>query len=89
LSLHREMPASDEAYTSVVEQLDYCERMVLAEARLDLVVVILEELIEKLSNPTPDLGEATRQSLLQRAKLIYHRAKTLLYMAETTRGARY
>ncbi len=83
------MPAGDEAYASIMEQLDYCERMVLAEARLDLVVVILEELLEKLSSPTPDIGETTRQSLLQRAKLIYHRAKTLLYMAETTRGARY
>jgi len=83
------MPTGDETCASVVEQLDYCERMVLAEARLDLVVVILEELLEKLSSPTPGISEATRHSLLQRAKLIYHRAKTLLYMAETTRGAKY
>ncbi|MEM1945774.1 MAG: hypothetical protein QW470_06935 [Candidatus Caldarchaeum sp.] len=74
---------------SLVEQLEYCERMLAMEARLDLVVVILEELIQKLSSGSPGIDEQERLRLLERARLTYHRAKTLLYLAEATKDTKY
>ncbi|MCS7138321.1 MAG: hypothetical protein NZ941_08155 [Candidatus Caldarchaeum sp.] len=81
--------SSDNLMTTMAEQIDYCEKMLAMEARLDLVVVMLEEIIEKLSNPHPGIDEEKRKSLLERAKVCYYRAKTLLYLTETTRGAKY
>ncbi len=78
-----------ELLESLTEQLEYCERMVAAEARLDLVVIILEEMVEKLSTEKLTIDEVVRRTLLERARLLYHRAKTLLYLAEATKGTKY
>ncbi|MEM4281818.1 MAG: hypothetical protein QW470_06110 [Candidatus Caldarchaeum sp.] len=78
-----------DALPSLKEQLEYCERMVAMEARLDLVVVMLEELIQRLSSQSPDLEERDRLTMLERARLVYHRAKTLLYLAEATKDTKY
>lgn len=83
------MKTGGELLNSLTEQLEYCEKMLSMEARLDLVVVMLEEIIDKLSNPTPELNEENRTKLLEKAKVCYYRAKTLLYLTETTRGAKY
>lgn len=74
---------------SMAEQLEYCEKMLSMEARLDLVVVMLEEIIEKLSTPRTDMDNEKRTLLLDRAKTCYYKAKTLLYLTETTKGAKY
>ncbi|MDW7978731.1 MAG: hypothetical protein RMH74_08005 [Candidatus Caldarchaeum sp.] len=74
---------------SLAEQLEYCERMLAMEARLDLVVAILEELVEKLSTQNPLIDEQSRRAMLERAKLTYHRAKTLLYLEEEAKGTKY
>ncbi len=88
--LSDDMTASNaELLESLTEQLEYCERMLAMEARLDLVVVILEEMIEKLSTEKLAIDEQARRTLLERARLIYHRAKTLLYLAEATKGTKY
>ncbi|MEM0440905.1 MAG: hypothetical protein QXF45_02425 [Candidatus Caldarchaeum sp.] len=83
------METSGELLNSLTEQLDYCEKMLAMEARLDLVVIMLEDIIEKLSNPPFEIHEEIRSKLLEKAKVCYYRAKTLLYLTETTRGAKY
>uniref|UniRef100_A0A7C5Y912 Uncharacterized protein n=1 Tax=Caldiarchaeum subterraneum TaxID=311458 RepID=A0A7C5Y912_CALS0 len=83
------MKTSGELLNSLAEQLDYCEKMLAMEARLDLVVIMLEDIIEKLSNPPFEIDEEIRAKLLEKAKVCYYRAKTLLYLTETTRGAKY
>ncbi|MEM0384517.1 MAG: hypothetical protein QXI02_08225 [Candidatus Caldarchaeum sp.] len=83
------MTEDRQALGVLTEQLEYCERMLAMEARLDLVVVILEEMIEKLSTQNPGLDEQVRKTILERAKITYHRAKTLLYLAEEAKGTKY
>ncbi|MDW8063344.1 MAG: hypothetical protein RMI43_04165 [Candidatus Caldarchaeum sp.] len=81
--------SGDDVLNTAAEQLDYCEKMLAMEARLDLVIMMLEELIEKLSSPRQGVDDEKRTSLLEKAKVCYYRAKTLQYLTETTRGAKY
>ncbi|MEM0460794.1 MAG: hypothetical protein QW318_01160 [Candidatus Caldarchaeum sp.] len=80
---------TDQMEKVLTEQLEYCEKMLEMEARLDLVVAMLEEIINDLSTPKTWLTEEKRSKLLERAKISYYRAKTLLYLAETTRGTKF
>jgi len=80
---------TDQMEKVLTEQLEYCEKMLEMEARLDLVVAMLEEIINDLSTSKTWLTEEKRSKLLERAKISYYRAKTLLYLTETTRGTKF
>ena len=68
----------------VEEQLHYCEKLVDSEIRLDVAVLILEELQNRVQKIKEILGrEDERLTVLaDRIKLLYHRAKALLSMQD-------
>ncbi|HIQ29975.1 MAG TPA: hypothetical protein EYH45_05365 [Candidatus Caldiarchaeum subterraneum] len=66
------------------EQLQYCEKLVASETRLDVAVLILEELQSKIQKIKESSGVVDERltALADRVKLLYHRAKALLSLQE-------
>ncbi len=80
------MSELDERLREVEEQLSYCEKLVLAETRLQLATLLLEELLEKVQQMQESAGENSThlRALSEKIKLLYHRAKALLSLQEGT-----
>ncbi|MEM1944528.1 MAG: hypothetical protein QW756_03425 [Nitrososphaerota archaeon] len=77
----------NELLSEVEDGIGYCERMLAAESRLDLVIHILEDIRERLMSIQGVAGVAERRKNLEdRANILYHRAKTLQNMSEETKS---
>ncbi len=82
------MAESREILEEIEEEVGYCERMLACETRLELVIHILEEVREKIRALVESHAEASERlrSLDERVNILYHRAKTLQSMGETTKS---
>lgn len=70
----------EEVITKITEDINVCEEYLKREARLDLVLRILEDLkdiIEEAKEKNILLGE-----LEEKVRLLYHRASTLVTLIE-------
>jgi predicted nuclease with TOPRIM domain len=82
------MAESREILEEIEDEVSYCEKMLANETRLDLVIHILEEVQEKLKQLAISQSEAGERvkKLEERVNILYHRAKTLYTMGETTKS---
>jgi len=78
------MKEPEKVLKDIAEQLSYCDTLVSSEVRLDFAILMLEELQEELQKLEENMENKEQiKALIDKAKILYHRAKTLLSLQES------